>query len=231
MTDGGSNSRGLPTSQVVFGALVVLIGVLLLLDTTGVYPTGSLLVYVPSLFVLVGIWALVRSRFRSLGGPLVVVLVAGAWQLVALDVVAADELVDFWPVLLIAFGLSIILGRYRSRVRSSTDDYSSLFAAFGGVERRNTSESFAGADLTAIFGGAELDLRDAAVADPPAHVNAVALFGGAEVIVPREWNVSMDVLPILGGATDDRPRRDEQHEAVDLEVTGFAAFGGVTVTD
>lgn len=224
-------ARRLPASQLLFGALVVLIGVLLLLDSTGVYPTGSLLVYTPSLFVIVGLWALVRSGFRSLVGPVVVIVIAGIAQLVALDLATVDELVVFWPVLIIAFGASILFGRYRSRIRATDDTFSSMFAIMGGVEGRNTSSGFTGADLTAVFGGAELDLRGAGLGERPARVNAVAMFGGVEVIVPREWNVRMDVLPILGGASDERPRREEQHETVDLEVTGFAAFGGVSVTD
>lgn len=231
MSHQSPRTRRLPTSQLLFGALVVLIGVLLLLDTTGLYPTDSFLVYVPSLFVLVGVWALVRSGFRSVVGPAFVILVAGTWQLVALDLATVDQLAAYWPVLIIVFGASILFGRFRARVRSSDDAYSTLFAALGGVEHRNTSKAFAGADLTAVFGGAELDLRDAEVVDRPARINAVALFGGAEVIVPRDWNVRMDVLPILGGASDDRPRREEQHDAVDLEVTGFVAFGGISVTD
>ncbi|WP_255193313.1 LiaF transmembrane domain-containing protein [Natronobeatus ordinarius] len=229
--DSTSTSRRLPTSQLLLGAIVILVGVLLLLQTTGLFPTRSLLLYVPSLFVLVGVWALVQSRFRNLVGPVVLIGVAGAWQLVALEYATVDQVVVFWPVLVIAFGLSIVLGQYRSRVRATDDAYTSTFAAFGSVEKRNTSQSFAGGDLTAIFGGTELDLRDVELEERPAQVNAVALFGGVDVIVPREWNVRMDVLPILGGASDDRPRREGQHEEVDLVVTGFAAFGGVSVVD
>lgn len=226
-----STPRRFPTSQVLFGALVLLIGVLLLLDTVGIVSTGDLLVYTPSLLVLVGVWALVQSGFRNVVGPVVLVGVAGCVQLLLLDVVTFDQLVVLWPVLIVAFGLSVILGTYRSRVRNTDDTFSSLFAAFGGVDARNTSQSFRGADLTAAFGGAELDLRDAAIVDRPVKINAVALFGGAEVIVPRDWNVRMDVLPVLGAATDERPRRGEERDEVDLVVTGFAAFGGVSVTD
>jgi hypothetical protein len=226
-----SPRRRFPSVQTLFGGLVVLVGLLLLLDTTGVLETRSLLRYAPSLLVLVGLWALVQSRFRNLVGPVLLVGVGAAAQAVALGYATVDQVVVLWPVLVIAFGLSVVLGNYRSRVRASDADHDSLFAAFGGVERRNTSKSFAGADLTALFGGAELDLRDAAVADRPATVNAVALFGGAEIIVPREWNVRMEVLPVLGAASDERPRREDRHEAVDLVVTGFTAFGGVSVTD
>lgn len=219
------------TSQFLLGAIVVLVGLLLLLETTGLVSTSDLLRYVPSLFVAVGLWALVQSRFRNIVGPVVLVGVASAWQAVALGYATVDQVVSFWPVLIIAFGLSIILGQVRSRVRETETTFTSAFAAFGGVEKRNTSKGFTGADLTAIFGGTELDLRDAALEDRPAQINAVAMFGGVDVIVPREWNVQLDVLPILGGASDDRPRRGEEHDEIDLVVTGFAAFGGVTVTD
>jgi hypothetical protein len=223
--------RRLPGTQVLFGAIIVLAGLLLLLDTTEVFPTGELLRLVPSLFVLVGLWALVASGFRNLVGPVVLIGVAGAWQLVALDVATAAEVGRFWPLLIVAFGLSLVVGHYRSPRDDSADARLSTLAIFGGAERRSTSQSFSGADLTAVFGGTELDLRDAAVADPPARVNALALFGGAEIVVPREWNVRMDVIPILGGASDDRPRSAERNEDLDLVVTGFTAFGGITVTD
>ncbi|MFB6172441.1 MAG: hypothetical protein ABEJ23_07890 [Haloarculaceae archaeon] len=219
------------SSQVVLGGAIVVLGVLLLLDTTGVYETGRLLRYVPSLFVLAGLYALVASRFRNLFGPLLVVLVAGGYQLVTLGYLQGVDLIDFWPVVLVLFGLSVLLGRYRARVREADADHVDAFGLFSGNEQRVVSQSFQGASLSALFGGVELDLRDASVADPPATVNATALFGGVDVIVPREWNVQMDVLPVLGGASDDRPRREAEHETVDLVVTGFAAFGAVTVTD
>lgn len=221
----------LPTSQFLLGLLVIVVGALLLLETTGLASTRSLLAYVPTLFVLVGVWALVQSRFRNIVGPVLIITFAVGWQLVTLEYATVEEVLSFWPVLVIAFGISIILGQMRTRVRTVDNTFTSAFAAFGGVEKRNTSKSFTGADLTAIFGGTELDIRDAVIEDRPAQLNAVALFGGVDIVVPRDWNVQLDVLPILGAASDERPRREEEHDEVDLIVSGFAAFGGVTVND
>jgi hypothetical protein len=239
-----------PTSQVLIGVLVVLLGVALLADTTGLYDTTVLLRYTPTLFVAVAVYAIVVSDFQNLFGPLAIAAVAGTTQLVVLGVVDAASLWQFWPVLVILFGLSVLAGRLRSRARSSDGSYLDAVAIFGGVERRVTSGAFRGATLSALFGGTELDLRDAVVAARPARVTAMAVFGGVEVIVPRDWAVDIDVLPILGGATDDRPRwnagnasdedrdrrRDRDHEAgqdrpADLVVTGTALFGGISVTD
>jgi hypothetical protein len=220
-----------PSSQVLIGVLVVLLGVTLLANTTGLYDTGPLLRYVPSLFVLVAVYAMLVSRFENLFGPLAVVVVAGTSQLVVLGVVEGSTVRQFWPVLVILFGLSVLLGRLRSRSVDVEASYLDAVAVFGGVERHATSRAFRGATWTALFGGTELDLRDAAVVESPARVSVTAPFGAVEVVVPREWNVRLDVLPILGVAEDERRRREPDHDAVDLVVTGGAAFGGVSVTD
>ncbi|AUX07837.1 hypothetical protein AArcSl_0182 [Halalkaliarchaeum desulfuricum] len=237
-------SQRLPTGRFLLGALVILVGVLLLFQTTGVFETRQLLQYVPSLFVLLGIWLFVQSGFRSLVGPVVIVGVAGAVQLIVLGYATAEQLVVYWPVLVIALGLSIAMGQYRSSVRRSDASYSSGVTVFGGVEKRNTSEAFVGGDLTTIFGETTLDLRDAQLTDRPARVDLTVLFGEAQVIVPRDWVVQMEVIPILGSAADDRPRRaigDDMtvelegatvdRDGVDLVVTGFVAFGEASVRD
>lgn len=219
------------SSQLLLGVLVVLVGIVLLADTTGLFDTRFLFDYIPSLFVLLGVYALVRSGFRNVFGPLVVVIVAGVWQLVALDIVEGAQVADFWPVFIILFGLSLVLSQFRSPPSETGSAHVTGFGIFGGSEKRVTTPDFTGANLTAMFGGAELDLREADLAQRPAHVSAIAMFGGVEVTVPEDWNVDIDVLPIFGGASDERTRHERTHDEVDLVVTGFAAFGGVSVND
>lgn len=223
--------RGKLTGQALVGVVLALFGLLLLVHTTGVYDTTAFLRYVPSLFVLVGLYAMVTSRLRNLAGPLVLVLVAGAVQLAALDVIAGSDVLALWPVLIIVAGLSILAGQFRSASRPVSASQVDAFALLGGNESRATGETFTGGSLTAILGGVELDLRDTAVEDRPARVDATAFFGGVDVIVPDDWNVQVDVLPVLGGVEDARLRRErgDGHREVDLLVTGFVAFGGVTV--
>jgi hypothetical protein len=219
------------SSQLLLGALIVLVGVVLLADTTGLFDTAFLFDYIPSLFVLLGIYALVRSGFRNIFGPFVIITLAAVWQLTTLDIIEGADLIDFWPVFIILFGLSLVLSQFRSPPAKTGSSHVTGFGIFGGSEKRVTTSKFTGANLTAIFGGAEIDLREAEIAQPPAHVSAIALFGGVEVTVPDEWNVDIDVLPIFGGASDERTRTERTHEEVDLVVTGFAAFGGVEVND
>ena len=219
------------SNQVAVGGAIVVVGLVLLANSTGVYDTSGLFRYIPSLFVLVGIYALVASGFRNVGGPLVLVAVAGAWQAVALDLVTGSQILSFWPVLLVILGLSVALGRMRSSAEPITGERVDLVALFGGRNARVTTSRFTGGAITALFGGAEVDLRDVVELDGVARINVTVLFGGAEIVVPRDWNVQLDVIPVFGAAEDERPRRELEHETVDLVVTGFCAFGGVSIED
>ena len=58
-------------------------------------------------------------------------------------------------------------------------------AAFGGIRERVTSRDFSGGQVTAIFGGAEIDLRDAELAASGARLEVTAAFGGAAC--PPAW--------------------------------------------
>ena len=227
--------RRIPSSQLLTGDIVVLIGILLLQSTTGVADVGAIWRWIPSLFVLLGLWALVRSGFRNVTGPVILIVVAGTIQLLALDLITGDFVAQWWPLIVIAFGLALLLGHWRRQRRAPStarNDFD-LFGVFGGNNQRLTSDAFEGGAATALFGGVEVDLRAVAVADPPAVVSVMALFGGVELHVPEDWSVSFDVLPVFGAAEDERPRfADVEPKATpDLVVTGFAAFGGISVTD
>lgn len=218
------------TNRSVVGGVVVVLGVLLLLGTTGMFETESLVQYVPSLFVLVGVYAIVRSGFRNLTGPVLLVLVAASIQLLVLDVITDAFAETYWPVLVVVAGLTILLSRSRRSDPTVLQEDLDLVAVFGGVERRPVGERFRSADLAVAFGGAELDLRDAASAKP-SEVDALVIFGGAEVYVPEDWVVEVDALPLFGAVTDERPRAPlaRDGETPDLVVTGAVAFGGITI--
>lgn len=55
-------SRRILTSQFLLGDLF-------LLETTGIVSTSDLLLSVPSLFVVVDLWAFIQSQFRNVVGP------------------------------------------------------------------------------------------------------------------------------------------------------------------
>jgi hypothetical protein len=71
--------------------------------------------------------------------------------------------------------------------------------------RRFDGKPFDGAYMTAFMGGCVLDLRRAVV--PPGETRVVEVFGimvGHDIKVPQDWNVTLDVTPIMGDVKDKR---------------------------
>lgn len=220
------------SNRLLSGFLIVLLGLLLLASTTDALPTASLWAWVPLVFVLLGLWAIVRSGGRNLTGPVMVIAVAGTFQLRNLEILTDAQIGTWWPLFVVLFGVLVLFGRSRRNrlhVDASSADEVSMVSIFGGSERRISSKSFAGGDVVTAFGGSTIDLRDAEIEAPPAVIEALSLFGGLEVRVPEDWAVSMDGLTLFGASEDSRPRTGSGEPQ--LIVTGLTLFGGVEVLD
>jgi hypothetical protein len=103
---------------------------------------------------------------------------------------------------------------------------------FGGVRRRIVSQEFEGGEVSAIFGGVEIDLRAAGTKKDEVVIEMNAIFGGVELMVPDTWDVAVRGAGIFGGYEDKTgPRREPPSGGKRplLVITGEAVFGGVTV--
>ena len=103
-------------------------------------------------------------------------------------------------------------------------------ALFGGFKRRFAGNGFQGGELTAIFGGFELDLRQSQLGSEPRRLDIFALFGGGSIYVPEGWEVSVNVSSIFGGVDQKNlPVPLGTSGAPRLTITGTALFGGVEI--
>ena len=96
--------------RIFFGILVVIVGALLLLMALDLVPIdgiGELLLYIPSLFILGGLYHLVVNKFKRAAGPIVTIAVATIVQLVLLDILRWAYV---WPIAIILVGVAIIAG-------------------------------------------------------------------------------------------------------------------------
>jgi hypothetical protein len=111
---------------------------------------------------------------------------------------------------------------------STGDSFVRAVAVMAGLERASASADFRGADLVAIMGGCELDLRHATIAGDEATVDVFAFMGGIEIYIPRNWTVEAKVLPLMGGLGDEtKPATTEPTRR--LVVRGLALMGGVDI--
>jgi hypothetical protein len=103
-------------------------------------------------------------------------------------------------------------------------------AVFGGCERRVSIKNFEGGRATAVFGGIELDFRDADF-ETEALLEINCIFGGVEIRVPETWHVHSRSLPVFGGYDDKsrQPSNPAGTKTKTLIVTGMIVFGGVEI--
>ena len=105
-----------------------------------------------------------------------------------------------------------------------------LIGIFGATVRRGRWTP-AGSTLTVgIFGGSELDFREALLPPGVTEVTAIAVMGGVEVIVPPGVRVETTAMAVMGGIEDtsEGPEYDTESTPV-IRVKGLACMGGIEI--
>lgn len=134
-----------------------------------------------------------------------------------------------WFVFMIGAAVYAAMKRRDAAPQDPAADEVNLVANFEPLEFRSESGRFRGGTVTTMFGGGELDLRDATLDPDGATLHLNALFGGGNLIVPETWNVESKLAGI-GGVGDGRPRIERSLDAPTLRLEGTAIFGGWAVT-
>jgi predicted membrane protein len=228
------------TGGFVFGIAIVAIGSIMLLDNLGIMRARDFWDYAPLLLAAVGIGKILECQGRPAGtvfGGLLTV--AGTlWFLDNIDVLRFDHRLVV-PIVIIGFGLMFLVRALdRARGLASPDGPAvaeaqiNIWTVFGGSKRVVDAKDFRSADLFAMFGGIDLDLRQASLAEG-ATIDANAMFGGVEIRVPLNWSVEVRGSGIFGGYEDKtvHPAMDSLAPTPKLVITGFAVFGGVSVSN
>ncbi len=218
-----------PTPQLVLGLVIICLGILLTLDNLNIVRAGEFLRYWPALLLAYGAYRLMEPGDppRFFAGILFTVI-GGVLLLNALRFQFAFHL--FWPLLIVLLGLAIVSHAFQRGHGISTDNASTVTAVaiMSGVQRTCRAQSFRGGEFTAIMGGCEIDLRQAAIEADEAVINIFAFWGGIEFKVPDNWAVSAEILPLLGGC-DDRTQAHGEGPHKRLVIKGLAIMGGVEV--
>jgi predicted membrane protein len=225
------------TPQLVFGLFVMGLGVILGLDSLGIADAGFLLKFWPVGLILLGTTIASRAEAHSRFWGFVWIIV-GSWLLLrGFDIVRVGFWQLFWPTLLVFIGGNLILKQLRQSGHLVPNTGTNrLFAVMSESKRRFDGKPFDGAYMTAFMGGCSLDLRRATV--PPGETRVVEVFGimvGHEIKVPPDWNVTLDVTPIMGDVKDKRVPAVTPPPLAGapptLQVRGSVVMGEVKITD
>jgi len=213
------------TASIATGVVLIVLGIGFMAETFGLWTFGSALsMWWPLIVVWYGLVALMGDSTQRVAGA-VVIVIGGIMLLATTGLTTVNAWSLIWPAILIIAGASIMLNRGTVPSTSSTDTINAT-TAFGEVRRRNSSKQFAGGTVNVAFGAAEVDLRDAVMAEG-AVINLTVAFGGAEILVPKNCQVHTSGLPLFGG-WDDKTANDTPKTQT-LTLKGTVAFGGVEI--
>ena len=226
--------------SIIWGVAIIALGVIFGGNALGwfnidIFFDGwwTLFIIVPSVFSLI----FDKEKLSAL----VCILIGVILLLAAQDVFSYDVA---WKVILavvlVAIGIGII---YKSVFRGHNDKevekkirdlgdgktMDSQTAIFSGSDRVYNGEAFSGTNLVAVFGGVDLDLKNAKF-EKDTVIKAFCLFGGIDIKVPEDVQVKIKSGFIFGGASDER-KGDTSKAKHTIYLDAAGGFGGVNINN
>ena len=220
------------TGRLVFGLIVIAVGVIFLLDQLHLAPARQLLRFIPALPLAFGLMLLTGVGVRRhVAGGVLVTFFSGWLLLQTLGVLHMSPW-GLWPVILLVLGGWIVVAAIRGPASTAALEKGAsalqAFALWSGSSRKVVSDDFRGGEVTAIMGGHEIDLRKAGMKSDAAVIDLFVWWGGVEIRVPEDWKVSNEALALLGGV-EDSTRAPEGEVRGHLVLKGPIIMGGVEV--
>lgn len=221
--------------KIVLGGLFIFFGVGMLLQQLGLWEFHNIIsTWWPLILIFAGAMQL-SAKSSSKTSGIILLLLGIYFQLKELDIIDVSLVKFFWPILIIAIGVSIIMpsGKARERFigREVNQDVVDNVTVFSAVKSRNISRNFRGGSLVTVFGGIDMDLRNADLSPDGARIDATAAFGGIDILVPPDWKVVIKGIPLFGGWSNKTNMNEYNIEGQVkvLTVNCFCAFGGLEV--
>lgn len=218
----------------LLGGILILVGALLLLASMDLFDfsVSRIIFSWPFIFTVIGMVIILNTNKKLFGGILTGIGVFFLIERIFPNVHYSSGII--FPVILIAIGVYIILN-HKKKVLSYAEkngffkkDIIDDISIFGGGNKIVSSDNFRGGNITAIFGGSEINLTGCKLAEGDQVIDTLMIFGGTTIIVPRDWNVIVNVTSILGGFSDKSIKDPNvlPDQSRTLYVKGLAMFGG-----
>ncbi|MBN2633273.1 MAG: hypothetical protein JXR66_06955 [Bacteroidales bacterium] len=221
------------SSRVLIGVVLVLTGLALVIKNTGLFPDfiDNIVFSWPMLLIVIGLVMTLGSTEKT-GG--IIVMAVGGFFMIPLIFRETFHMYNmFWPSIFIIVGIIFIVTKRKgwnavSRTGRDGDDVIDYVNVFSGDERQVVSQNFQGGKVTAVFGGIDLDLTKARLAPGKNVLEMACVFGGATIIVPDNWFITLEVTPVLGGFSDSRKLVPgvTVDSSSQLIIRGAVVFGG-----
>lgn len=221
-------------SSIVWGLVLIAAGVILGGNALGWFNVNLFFNGWWTLFIIVPCTInLITDKNRL--GPLIGLLVGVALLLACQNVFSFDIM---WklvlPIVIILIGLSLICKnlfshKFNEKITELNKEFNKdeeIGAVFSKQDIDFDSKEFKGKNLSAVFGSVILDLRKAKIKDD-VLINASAIFGSVEILVPDNIAVETKSNSIFGAVTNKKAESSKKGHT--LYVNGMSLFGGIEI--
>lgn len=212
----------------IIGSIIILVGVLFLLSNYDIILIDNLWGYVWSISIIaVGITGIVsRKQFDFLYSAFI--LVGALFLFKEIEIIEQSFInKTLGPLLIIIIGITFFINY--SKYTKTNGKFKKYLAVFSGIEEKIEDNAYAGNEVTAIFGGVDLDLRKVKFKDKVTHMNMTVVFGGIDIIVPKNVKVTTNGLPIFGGI-ENKVANNEEND-YEIIINYNIVFGGIEIKD
>lgn len=222
-------------SNILWGLVLILLGLIIGANALGVTNIDIFFDGFWTLFIIVPCFIGLFNQKEKTGN--IIGLLIGVGLLLG-----CQNVIDFnlmWklilPIILIVIGLSFIFKDLLNKKMSdeikklnkkkNTDD--SCCATFSEQKIKFDKEQFKGADLTAVFGSIKYDLRNAVI-NEDVVINASSIFGGINILVPKNVKIKIKSTSIFGEVENKSNTKEDEKSHI-IYVNGTTLFGDVEI--
>ncbi len=216
------------TKNLLWGLVFILLGVIIGLNSMGItnitiFFSGwwTLFIIIPSFINLFN----KKERITS-----ITFLVIGILLLLC-----AQNILDYnlilkliFPIILVAIGVSIIFKNKLTKIKvpnvKNSEEYCATFS-YQVIDK--FPKNFNGANIDAVFGGVKCDLTNTTIKSESV-INASAIFGSVEIIVPPNYQVIVESTSVFGVVTNNYETKDSKKI---IYIKTLSLFGGVTINE
>lgn len=219
-----------------WGMLLIVVGLVLFANAFDLIPVDvkEIILSWQMLLIVIGVISMINNR--SLLPGIIIMAIGGFFMINEFWELSDVWRHAFWPIVILFIGVYLIVAPPKSfRPNQKTGnpvgdsrDFIDEVAVFSGGDRIITSKNFKGGRIVSVFGGSDINLMNAQLAEGVQVIETTNVFGGANIIVPAGWTVKVEVTAIFGGFSDKRPKMPNlvYDEKTMLVIRGVAIFGG-----
>lgn len=219
--------------SIIWGLIFIVLGLIVGLNSLGIASINVFFDGWWTLFLIIpSFMGLLKDKDKT--GDMILFVVGVLLLLASQGVINFEIIMKLvFPTILVIIGLSCIIKGivgtdFREKVKEikcNDKDTLKCDAVFSG-QKLNVENSILGADVNAIFGGLELDLRKAKL-KKDIVITASSVFGGIDILLPDDVNLELNPTCIFGGV-DDKSKKNKDAKAT-IYLNATCVFGGIDI--